>query len=737
MKNKNKWIAALAALSFIFVGNVSAQSVQPSEKDMYLALDTIKLEDVVVSSLKIDKKLAQTPANLSIVNSLDYKRSSSFTTADILSKEPGIAMSSDGMWSKGLNVRGLGEDRMVTLIDGNRVETATDLTASLSMIDVNDIERVEVIKGAQSVLYGSGAMGGIVNVITKDGYFADKAYVHGSLLGGYNTVNNSHSEYLSVMTGAKRWYLKLNASYAQADDVMTPEGLLENSSFKSNNLSAKLGIKPFKNHVFKFQFQRNWSNDVGIPGGAAFAPKATADYKDIGRMLFDASYEIRNITDKFTSLKLSAYSQEIVRNVEMRPNSQTVETMPNGSTKITTPQLVTPNGIHKTKGAQLQGVWDFSDNNTLIAGIDVWRRDVETTRTKYVNVTVLKPNGDTAMVNHVERHETPIPNSSFTSAGVFVQDEMRLLNDKLILNIGGRLDGIIVENEECHDVDYIIQNGNQNNNPAGQRITFEANKTTDITWSANAGAIYEIAKNTDVVLNLARSYRAPSLEERFKYIDLGAYVQLGNQDLKPEDGYFADLGLRYWGDRLQVEGSAFVNRITNMIVDAPGEFIYNTTDGTTDTLPALIASNVSKALLYGFEVDGSWMFARNFFADFSGSYTVGRDTENDTYLPLIPPFSARLGVTYNNPKYGAASLSLLAASKQEKIADGEIPTDGYCRLDFSINSKVFSFGRCGLQLFGGVDNITNTAYVNHLSTNRGDIRFEPGRNFYIRANFTF
>ena len=736
MRNKRRCIAAFAAMMLLFTSKIDAQS-QQSENDMFIVLDTIELEDVVVSSLKVDKKLAETTANISVVNSLDFKRNSSFTTADVLSKEPGIAMSSDGMWSKGLNVRGLGEDRMVTLIDGNRIETATDLTASLSMIDVNDIERVEVIKGAQSVLYGSGAMGGIVNVITKDGYFADKAYVYGSLLGGFNTVNSSHSEYLSVLTGAKRWYLKLNASYGQAGDVMTPEGVLNNSSYKTNNVSAKLGIKPFKNHIFKFQFQRNWSNDVGIPGGAAFAPNATADYKDIGRILFDGSYEIKNITEKFTSLKLSAYSQEIVRNVEMQPNSRTVDTLPDGKVKITTPRLVTPNGIHKTKGVQLQTVFDFTENNTLVAGIDVWRRDVETTRTKYVNVTMLKPNEDTAMVNNVERHETPIPNSSFTSAGIFLQDEMRLLNDRLILNIGGRLDGIIVENDLCYDVDYIIQNGNINNNPPGQRITYEADKSTDITWSANIGAIYNMYKNTDLVLNVARSYRAPSLEERFKYIDLGAYVQLGNQDLKPEDGYFADLGVRYWGNRLQIEGSAFINRISNMIVDAPGEFIYNTTDGTTDTLPALIASNVSKALLYGFEIDGSWMFMKNLYADFSASYTIGRDTENKTYLPLIPPFSGRLGLTYNYPKIGSASLSLLAASKQEKIAEGEIPTDGYCRLDLALSTRIFDFGRCGLQIFGGIDNITNTTYVNHLSTNRGDIRYEPGRNFYIKLNFTF
>ena len=142
MRNKRRCIAAFAAMMLLFTSKIDAQS-QQSENDMFIVLDTIELEDVVVSSLKVDKKLAETTANISVVNSLDFKRNSSFTTADVLSKEPGIAMSNDGMWSKGLNVRGLGEDRMVTLIDGNRIETATDLTASLSMIDVNDIERYE------------------------------------------------------------------------------------------------------------------------------------------------------------------------------------------------------------------------------------------------------------------------------------------------------------------------------------------------------------------------------------------------------------------------------------------------------------------------------------------------------------------------------------------------------------------------------------------------------------------
>lgn len=63
--------------------------------------------------------------------------------------------------------------------------------------------------------------------------------------------------------------------------------------------------------------------------------------------------------------------------------------------------------------------------------------------------------------------------------------------------------------------------------------------------------------------------------------------------------------------------------------------------------------------------------------------------------------------------------------------------DAWCRLDFSIHSKIFSFGRCNLQLFGGIDNITNADYTNFLSTNRGNIVCEPGRNLFVRANLSF
>ena len=96
-------------------------------------------------------------------------------------------------------------------------------------------------------------------------------------------------------------------------------------------------------------------------------------------------------------------------------------------------------------------------------------------------------------------------------------------------------------------------------------------------------------------------------------------------------------------------------------------------------------------------------------------------------LPLIPPLNGRLGIRYTNSGLGSAEFSVFGAGRQDKIAEGEQETPGYYRLDVALNTKTMYLGPVGIQLFAGIDNITNNRYTNHLSTNRGDISVEPGR----------
>jgi len=110
----------------------------------------IKLSDIIVTTSRYEKEANLLPYSVSIVEGSDIKQNPSQTVSDLLKTESGISLLRDGIWATDISIRGLNGANIVTLIDGDRIETSTDLSARLSMIDLNDIERVEVIKGAAS-----------------------------------------------------------------------------------------------------------------------------------------------------------------------------------------------------------------------------------------------------------------------------------------------------------------------------------------------------------------------------------------------------------------------------------------------------------------------------------------------------------------------------------------------------------------------------------------------------------
>ena len=702
------------------------------EINFFLEKELIDIGEVIVSSMRQEQRIKDVPVPLEIVTQKQIELSSSFTASDVLEQESGVSMARDGVWATGINIRGLNQQRIVMLVDGNRIETATDLMASMSFFDLDDIERIEVIKGASSSLYGTGAMGGIVNVITKKAYFNSSNYFNGSVNAGYNTVNELFTRKLSFKSGSKRWYASVSGSMRDAENVNTPDGKILNSQFEDKSISASFGLKVKENHTFELKYHYFDADDVGIPGGDAFPGPSTATYKDAKRQMFSANYEIKDISESFKSLNFRYFHQYIVRDVNLIPNISTTT-----ATSITTPELFTPSGDHTTDGAQIQSDWSFSENNSFIAGIDVWRRKLETSREKYIRVDVLDSLGDIAATNNIMRGETPIPKSCFGSAGLYLQNEQKFLNDDLKLIIGGRIDGIRIANEQAFDYDYLIMNGTRNDSPPNQRITFEENEEYKLSWSANLGILYALSDDIDLSLNTGRSFRAPSLEESFKYIDLGSMVRLGDPNLDPEKGYSLDIGMRIWRPKFQFKVNGFVNWLSDMIVEEPGEFIYSYSTGVVDTIPALINANVDEARLYGVDLSFQYNFYKNFVFHGAGSYLRGENLKNNTNLPLITPPNGRIGIRYHLPKYFGVDLIAIGFADQDKVADGETETKGFARYDLRVNSSVIKIDFAKVQFFGGIENIGDRAYTNHLATNRGSISIEPGRNFYVKMKVLF
>jgi hemoglobin/transferrin/lactoferrin receptor protein len=694
-------------------------------REFSLAEAAFPLEQIIVSGLRRDKPLSQIIVPMSVISSREIDRTVANTASDLLGHEPGISLVRDGIWATSISIRGLSDQRIITLIDGNRLETATNIAAGLSLIDMSDVERIEVIKGAGSTLYGSGGLGGVVNVITKDGFFSEGLNASGSASTGYQSVNHQINQSLQLRVGSSNCYLKLGGMIRSAGNTMSPSGVLTNSQFRDQNVSATLGIKLSEKRELKINFQEFIARNVGINGAHAFTDSALATYPIEKREMGSSNYSLYDVTDHLTKLSIKYYIQYVLRDAEVKPN-------PSQNT------ISNPIGKHLTNGIQIQSDWKFGSNNHFIAGLDLWQRFLQTSKVTTSIKQVKDPltnmlKNDTTIIG-----DLPIPNSYFTDMGFFMQDEFPIIPGKLNVTAGARIDFIQVSNEEALSPLYIIHNSALNDKPANQRITFPKGLFNDLSGSGNVGIQFSAGSGLKFAMNLARSFRAPSLEERFNYIALQLPVMLGNPKLKAEDGYSADLGMQEITENFNISIDFFANRMNNLIVAKPGKFIYSlsATPSILDTLPALISANINKSLLYGFDFRAESHFS-NILAYIKSSFVRGLDLTGNTNLPSISPLSGEIGLNYSIPGKFGVTLSSFGAIKQLKAASTEKITPGFAVVNFQVNSAFINLKYARLQFFAGIDNLLNHEYVYFLSSNKGALRPEPGRNFYLKMNVRF
>jgi hemoglobin/transferrin/lactoferrin receptor protein len=301
-----------------------------------------------------------------------------------------------------------------------------------------------------------------------------------------------------------------------------------------------------------------------------------------------------------------------------------------------------------------------------------------------------------------------------------------MFENKLAITFGGRFDLIKVTNDEVRNPAYVSTNGVITYPPKNPLASFSAGKYNDQSWSGNIGLLYLLTKNIDVTFNLAHAFRSPVLEERFQYINLGGDVYLGNPNLKSERGIFIDAGFRVWNDNISLKTNFFYNSFNDLVIDKPiiADSLYQKT-------------NVGKARLFGFDLGMEYNFINNIIFFATASFVRGEDTENKTALPQVPPFNGRVGVKSSSLKYVSIEIASTFFTGQNKVSIGEKTTPGYALFDVYLSSIMFDLNFATVKLFAGIENIFDKEYRNHLSTNRGQILSEPGRNYFIRMNFAF
>ena len=275
--------------------------------------------------------------------------------------------------------------------------------------------------------------------------------------------------------------------------------------------------------------------------------------------------------------------------------------------------------------------------------------------------------------------------------------------------------------------EYLITTGGLQTSPSNQRILWTKKTVFNESWSANAGLTCALNSRMEVTFLAATAFRAPSLEERFQFIDLGSLVRVGNPDLQPEKSRSVNGGFRIHADRFKFQTDIFLNQLSNLVTEIQGTF---------DGRPAYIKTNIGEARLFGFEISIETSLAPWNATLFTISFVKGEDTRNHVNLPQIAPAQGNAESSFSIPAAGTAGISASFALRQSNAAAGEMETPGYLVFGLDFSSSSFSSGPLLFTVRTGIQNLFNKAYRNHLTTLRGVLQSEPGRNYFLAATIT-
>lgn len=656
---------------------------------------TITDDEMLVTAHAGKKLLTQTPGGTAIMEGDLLSEILPLSLTNALPRIAGVEKSSDSAWGSAINIRGLGRNRVVFLVDGARVNTATDINAQFGLVNSEDVERVEVLKGPVSALYGSGSLGGVVNVLTKGRNKPAEKGVSGETSVGWASNPEGMSTGVNLTASGKRGWLHASGSYRDYDAYEDGNGnTIANSQFEDRSMALKGGMQWTDNHTTRFQYQRVEGEEIGIPGkGLALPSGPDVTYPDTYRELISVDHAITPESGVIEKSEVIFYHQTIDRNVRM-------DNFPAASSA----SAVKPSAKHQTAGAKWVNLLALG-NHQLTTGLDLWNWDIESTREKNLK------NGKTGF-------DTPLADASQLSAGVFAEDEMPL-SDSVTLNTGARVDWIRAESDPLYN--WIT--------PPVPSIAVvkkrDGETTNDTSWNAHLGLTLQATNALALTAITSSSYRAPDLMDRFKYIALAGGKELyGNPDLDPERSLFFETGLHYRTDGLKLSASVYANSVDDLITEK------------VESATVSRMANVNEALLYGAELDASWRAAPFLTLFGNVAVTRGENETDDEPLAFIPPVSGVVGTTLAPCDYFDAEANLTWAAKQTKVATGETETPGWATVNLRCNFRVDGFGTKHI-LTAGVDNLLDKTYRNHLSTSRGTDLNESGLRIYTRWAMEF
>jgi hemoglobin/transferrin/lactoferrin receptor protein len=705
------------------------------------------LETITVVGTRTERTLGEVEATISVYDREDIERWLVRDIQDLVRFEPGVSVGGSGnrFGLEGFTIRGIGGNRVLTMVDGIRMPEEFSfgpfLAARRDFVDVDTVSRVEIARGPSSTLYGSDALGGVVAITTRapNEYVSSEDPLYLDAKTGYSSEDNSVVGSLNAAYGTER--LAGLITYTQRSGEETDTGgdqggfgqersRPDPQSIDTRALGAKLAFSPAQGHNLIFaldlldsQVDTELLSDIGVVERGIITDSRNAqDERERERYSLSYRYDSNN---------------GLIDNAQVTVYRQTSE-----STQLTLDQRTSPRsgGLDRqrlsTFEQQIDGLFAqlsrsfaaLGANHTLTGGIDWYRTDNENQRDGF---TLSMATG--AVLPEFQPLPTrDFPRTEVENRAFFLQDEMVFLDGRLRVTPGLRYDDYSANTSP----DELYFNGNPG---VGAPEDF-----ADSDLTLKLGALYEFTPALAGWARYSEGFRAPPYDDvnvGFSNF-LGGYKTIAAPDLASESSTGYEVGLRFKGGWGQAEVTAFTTRYDNFIeanVVAP-RFLATGGIDPADGLLTFQSVNRGAVDIDGVEFRGRLGLGSlnprltAFSVEAAAAYASG---ESDEGVPVntVDPLNAVLGLRWT-PEASRWSSELIWTWSDAKDADdidGDRPaSDSFHLLDLLVHAELSE----RLTLDVGVFNLTDETYIRWADTVGigldNPLRFSrPGRNFSV------
>ncbi len=647
------------------------------------------LNEVVVTANRSTQKEAAIPYTTNKLKRKEFDRFQPRTTPEALTGVTGVFVQKTNHGGGSAFVRGLTGNQNLILIDGIRLNNSTfryGPNQYLNTIDAYSIDQMEVVKGTGSVQYGSDALGGVIQVFTKDPSLLqnkNQRKLSGLLAGklmsaGMEQTGRAEINYNSTRFAATGGVTVRNFGNVLGGDTT---GFQFPSGYKEVAWNTKMKFRVAKDMELAVAHQYVQQNHIPVYHKVRLENFQLNEMEPQQRMLNYARLTKRNDHPLVQTIEFTLSQQ---RSVEER-NSQK-----NGS--IT---LRNERDAVNTMGLTVDIRSIIRKNWTASSGVDLYRDKVNSSRTDI----------NTSTKNRTALRGLYPDAAVYGNYSVFTLHQLNF--NKLQLNAGLRFNFF-----DIHITDTSI----------GKTVIKPA------ALVGNIGASYAIGRQHYLFASFSNSYRAPNVDDMGTLGIVDFRYEVPAYNLRPERSYNYEAGYKWRSEKINFTATAYYMQLKQLItrIRVEGDQVngYN----------VYVKDNTDEAFIKGVEAEADVKLTKSLHLQGGLAYAYGHNATRNEPLRRIPPFNGRVRATYNKSAWFAAA-EYWFASKQTRLAQGDkddnrIPKTG--TPGFDVMNLYAGYQWKLLQMQAGLQNLFNQDYRTHGSGING-----YGRSVWLHIQFMF